>query len=123
MEDDKDTNQEVTPPESEKQVTGTRGRKSTLGIPYRSGTREYARAYYEKNREKMNARMVAYQRAHPDKARASTAKWNRANPDKLKEGQKSYREVVKEELSVLKGDSSTSKPRFEDMFDEEKKDD
>ena len=102
--------------------TSKRGRKNTSGIPYRSGTPEYARAYYEKNREKMNARMAAYQRAHPEKAKASAAKWNRANPDKLKEGQKNYREAVKEELSVLKGDPNVPKPRFEDVFDEGKKD-
>lgn len=113
MEDEKQPTPEGVP-----EVVETRGRKNTSGIPFKSGTKEYAREYYRRNKEKMNARMAAYQRAHPDRARASTAKWNRANPDKLKEGQKNYREAVKEELSVLKGDPSVPKQRFEDSFDD-----
>ena len=77
-----------------------RGRKSKLGIPHKSGTKEYARAYYRRNREKMNER---------------TKKWQQENKDRVQATQQSYRAATKEELheaSVLK----SPRQRFEDVF-------
>lgn len=82
-----------------------RGRKSKLGIPYKSGTKEYARAYYQRNRDKMNER---------------TKKWQQENKDKVAEYQKGRREEVKEELTKIADPTpDTPRRRFEDIFGHE----
>lgn len=87
------------PPEEEDH----RGRKPTLGIPYKSGTKEYARAYYQRNREKMNER---------------TKKWQRENKEKVNEYQKGRREDTKHELRKTAA-LTEHKRRFEDIFSHE----
>lgn len=82
---------------------GHRGRKPTLGIPHKSGTKEYARAYYARNKEKMNER---------------TKKWQRDNRDKVNEYQKGLREETKQELRKTAA-LTEHKRRFEDIFDHE----
>lgn len=77
-----------------------RGRKSKLGIPYKSGTKEYARAYYARNKEKMNER---------------TKKWQQENKEKVQATQQSYREATKEELREAATPKSP-RQRFEDVF-------
>lgn len=115
MAEENNLDQEVTPPES-MESGESRGRKSTLGIPYRSGTKEYARAYYEKNKEKMNERMKQYHKDHPEKARAAVKKATASDPDRVKEAQKRYRETVKAEHAAIIASGSEEKPRFEDAF-------
>lgn len=78
----------------------SRGRKSKLGIPYKSGSKEYARAYYARNREKMNER---------------TKKWQQENKEKVQATQQSYREATKEELREAATPKSP-RQRFEDVF-------
>lgn len=87
------------PPEEEDH----RGRKATLGIPYKSGTKEYARAYYARNKDKMNER---------------TKKWQRENRDKVNEYQKGLREETKQELRKMAA-LTEHKRRFEDIFSHE----
>lgn len=44
--------------------------------------REYKRAYYQRNREKIIARTSEYQRRNPEVARKSRAKWVAKNPER-----------------------------------------
>lgn len=84
----------------EEEIVESRGRKSTLGIPHKSGSKEYARAYYRRNKEKMIRRSL---------------KWQQENKEKVTDYQKGYREQTKKDLSDL-ADSDSPKPRFEDVF-------
>ena len=84
----------------EEEIVESRGRRSTLGIPYKSGSKEYARAYYRRNKEKMIKRSL---------------KWQQENKERVTDYQKGYREQTKKDLSDL-ADTGTPKPRFEDIF-------
>lgn len=99
--------------------TESRGRKSTLGIPFRSGTKEYAREYYKRNREKMNERMKQYHKDHPEKARKANAKYSKANPEKVRDSQrncqKNYRETIKAEHEAIQAKSKKNVLRFEEL--------
>lgn len=105
-------------PEYQGNVDG-RGRKSTLGIPYKSGTREYARAYYQRNKETMNERMRQYHKDHPEKARDAVRRYQEANPEKVKASQKNYRDKINAEHAEIKQKGNEEKPRFEDAFNKE----
>ena len=52
--------------------------------------REYGRKYYAKNKAKLFAKTIAWQKANPEKVLASVRKWQAANPDKVKQYRRAY---------------------------------
>ena len=53
--------------------------------------REYQRAHYQKNRERVIARSVEWAKKNPGRRRGISLKWSRENPDKKKQAQVKYR--------------------------------
>jgi hypothetical protein len=56
-----------------------------------SNSPEYARAYYERNREKLRAQQAAFYRRNSEAAKKRAAEWHAANPEKVADTQRRHR--------------------------------
>lgn len=61
-------------------------------------TIEYQKAYYQKNKERIKARIERYKQQHPDKVKISKKKYAAKNKDKIKEWQKNWRTKNQEKV-------------------------
>jgi 5-methylcytosine-specific restriction endonuclease McrA len=62
--------------------------------------KDYQAAYYQSNREKLDARSDAWRKANPEKVRARKAKWNKSNFEEVKVRRSAWNNANPEALRI-----------------------
>ncbi len=97
--------------------SGKIGRKPTLGIPAKSGTKEYRREYYRRNKEKVIASVRKWQLENPDKQRGYVVKCRQLQERELQKVRDG--EGLVEGASVDTSEGARELPKYDEVFKED----